>query len=277
MRALIKLPLFAIAILLTMVVLGIFGPYFTPYDPNKINLAATLKPPSWTVGEGFTYIFGTDFLGRDLLSRLIMGARASMIVSLVGVGLAGLIGFPLGAFAAYRGGWFDTIVMRVVDIQMSMPAILLALLFSASLGPGLTSIIVVLALVYWVNYARVARGETLTYMRRDFVTLSKITGCSTWRIIRKHIFPNIIDTAVVVATLQIGRAVMLESALSFLGLGIQPPAIAWGKMIAESRLYLSTAWWLPTFPGLVLIVTVLGANLLGDWLRDKFDPQLRNL
>jgi peptide/nickel transport system permease protein len=271
------LPLAAIVLLLPVSICGIFGPFITPHDPAAINPALALHPPSWLVGEGWTNIFGTDYLGRDIASRVIVGARASLMVSFVGVALAGIAGILLGLIAAYFEGWFDTIIMRVVDIQMSMPPILLALLISASLGAGLTTVIVVIAIVFWTTYARVVRGETLSIKHRDFVVMARVLGCPTKRILRRHILPNVIDSALVVATLQLGVAVMLEAALSFLGLGVQPPAVAWGKMIAEARLYIATAWWLPTFPGLAIMVTVLGANLLGDWLRDRLDPKLRQI
>ncbi len=271
------LPLPAILLLLPVSICGIMGPFFTPHDPAAINPSLALQPPSWLVGKGWTYVFGTDYLGRDVLSRVIVGARASLLVSFVGVGLAGIIGVLLGLTSAFFGGRVDTLLMRLVDIQMSMPAILLALLLSASLGAGLTSVIVVIAIVYWTSYARVVRGETLSVKQRDFVVMARVLGCPSTRILKKHIFPNVIDSALVVASLQLGTAVMLEASLSFLGLGVQPPAVAWGKMIAEARLYISTAWWLPTFPGVAIMVTVLGANLLGDWLRDKLDPKLRQI
>jgi peptide/nickel transport system permease protein len=271
------LPLPAILLLLPVSICGIMGPFFTPHDPAAINPSLALQPPSWLVGKGWTYVFGTDYLGRDVLSRVIVGARASLLVSFVGVGIAGIIGVLLGLTSAFFGGRVDTLLMRLVDIQMSMPAILLALLLSASLGAGLTSVIVVIAIVYWTSYARVVRGETLSVKQRDFVVMARVLGCPSTRILQKHIFPNVIDSALVVASLQLGMAVMLEASLSFLGLGVQPPAVAWGKMIAEARLYISTAWWLPTFPGVAIMVTVLGANLLGDWLRDKLDPKLRQI
>jgi peptide/nickel transport system permease protein len=271
------LPLPAILLLLPVLVCGIVGPFFTPHNPAAINPSLALQPPSWLVGKGWTYVFGTDYLGRDVLSRVIAGARASLLVSFVGVGLAGIVGVLLGLISAFFGGRVDTLLMRLVDIQMSMPAILLALLISASLGAGLTSVIVVIAIVYWTSYARVVRGETLSVKQRDFVVMARVLGCPPTRILKKHIFPNVIDSALVVASLQLGTAVMLEASLSFLGLGVQPPAVAWGKMIAEARLYISTAWWLPTFPGVAIMVTVLGANLLGDWLRDKLDPKLRQI
>jgi len=271
------LPITVIVLLLPVLICGVFGQFFTPYNPGAINPALALRPPSWLVGEGWTNFLGTDYLGRDVLSRVILGARTTLIVSFVGVILAGLVGVLLGVLAAYFGGWLDTLIMRIVDIQMSMPPILLALLISAALGAGLTAVIVVIAIVFWTQYARVIRGETLSVKQRDFVVMAKLVGCSPRRILLRHIFPHIIDSAVVVATLQLGVAVMVEAALSFLGLGVQPPAVAWGKMIAEARLYIATAWWLPTFPGAAIMVTVLGANLWGDWLRDKLDPKLRQI
>jgi peptide/nickel transport system permease protein len=272
-----ELPLGAIALLLPVSICGIFGHLFVPYDPAVVNPAQAMQAPSWLTGQGLIHLFGTDSLGRDVFSRVIVGARATLIVSLLGVVLAGAIGVLMGLVAAYFEGWADIIIMRVVDIQMSMPGTLLALLISASLGAGLSTVIAVIAIVFWTQYARVTRGETLSVKHRDFVVMARVLGCPTKRILRRHIFPNIIDSALVVATLQLGVAVMLEAALSFLGLGVQPPAVAWGKMIAEARLYIATAWWLPTFPGLAIMVTVLGANLLGDWLRDRFDPKLRQI
>jgi peptide/nickel transport system permease protein len=271
LRLLMDLPIPAIALLLPVLICGLFGPFITPHDPTAINPALAFRPPSWE------NVLGTDFLGRDVASRIILGAQATLMASVVGVGLAGLAGVLLGMLAAYFEGWLDMLIMRVVDIQMSMPALLLALLISASLGAGLTTVIVVIAIVFWTQYARVIRGETLSIKKRDFVVMARLAGCSTPRIFIKHIIPHIIDSAVVVATLQLGIAVMFEAALSFLGLGVQPPAVSWGKMIAEARLYISTAWWLPTFPGLAIMVTVLGANLWGDWLRDKLDPKLRQI
>jgi peptide/nickel transport system permease protein len=272
-----ELPVAAIILLLPVVVFGILGQFVVPHNPAAVNPDQAMRPPSWAVGEGWVYPFGTDSLGRDVLSRVIAGARATLIVSLLGVVLAGSVGVLLGLVAAYFEGWADTIIMRVVDIQMSMPGTLLALLISASLGAGLSTIVAVIAVVFWTQYARVTRGETLSIKRRDFVVMARVLGSPTNRILRKHILPNVIDSATVVATLQLGVAVMLEAALSFLGLGVQSPAVAWGKMIAESRLYIATAWWLPVFPGIAIMMTVLGANLLGDWLRDRLDPKLRQV
>ncbi|HEX2965949.1 MAG TPA: ABC transporter permease [Syntrophorhabdaceae bacterium] len=271
------IPLLAIVLLLPVLICGIFGPLLVPHNPANVNPDESMKPPSWITGEGWSHVFGTDSLGRDVLSRVIAGAQATLIVSLLGVVLAGALGILLGLLAAYFGGWLDIVIMRTVDIQMSIPGTLLALLISASLGAGLSTIVAVIAIVFWTQYARVVRGETLSLKQKDFVLMAQVLGGTPARILRRHIFPNIIDSALVVATLQLGVAVMLEAALSFLGLGVQPPSVAWGKMIAESRLYIATAWWLPVFPGLAILMTVLGANLLGDWLRDRFDPKLRQL
>jgi peptide/nickel transport system permease protein len=272
-----ELPIAAVLLLLPVLICGLFGQFFTPHDATQINPSLALRPPSWLTGQGLTHILGTDFLGRDVLGRIILGARSTLVVSVVGVVCAGIIGVFIGLFSGYLGGRFDLIIMRLVDMQMSMPAILLALLISAAMGAGLTAVIVVIAIVFWTQYARVVRGETLSVKQRDFVVMARVEGCSSRRILVKHIIPHVIDSAVVIATLQLGTAVMLEAALSFLGLGVQPPAVAWGKMIAEARLYIASAWWLPTFPGIAIMLTVLGANLWGDWLRDKMDPKLRQI
>lgn len=271
------IPLMAILLLLPVILCGLFGQWFIPHDPTLMNPTMALRPPSWLVGEGWTHLFGTDYLGRDVFSRVIVGARASLVVSFVGVAIAGIIGVLLGLISAFFGGWVDAIVVMLIDIQRSMPPILLALLLAAAVGGGLTSIIVVIAIIYWTNYARILRGEVLSVKQRDYVVMAKVLGCPNSRILREHILPNVIDSAMIIATMQLGNAVMLEASLSFLGLGVQPPQVAWGKMIAESRLYIATAWWLPTFPGIALLITVLGANTFGDWLRDKLDPKLRQI
>jgi peptide/nickel transport system permease protein len=272
-----ELPIAAILILFPVLICGLFGQFLAPHDPTLMNLSESLLPPSWLTGQGWAHVLGTDFLGRDVLSRMILGARSTLIVSVVGVVCAGIIGVFIGLFSGYIGGRFDLIIMRLVDMQMAMPAILLALLISAALGSGLMAVIVVIAIVFWTHYARVVRGETLSVKQRDFVVIARVEGCSPGRILIKHIIPHVLDSAVVIATLQLGTAVMLEAALSFLGLGVQPPAVAWGKMIAEARMYIGTAWWLPTFPGIAIMLTVLGANIWGDWLRDKLDPKLRQV
>jgi peptide/nickel transport system permease protein len=272
-----KIPVVPILLLLPVVVCGIFGPLFYPHDPTVMNLSMALNPPAWVSGGDWSYFLGTDHMGRDLLSRLIEGARASLIVAVFGVGFAGIFGVAMGMIAGYQEGKIDNVIMRIVDTQMSIPAILLIILLAAVLGGGLVTIIISVSLVFWTTYARVVRGETLSIKQRDFVALAKVRGCGNIRILRKHIFPNLVNTLMVLATLQLGRAIIIEASITFLGLGIQPPATAWGLIISDGRIYMSTAWWIPTFAGVAIMITVLGANLLGDWLRDKLDPRLRQV
>lgn len=263
--------------LLPVVVCGLFGPLFYPHDPTLMNLEGALKPPVFLSGGNFSYLLGTDHMGRDLFSRLIEGARISLIIAVFGVFFSGFVGCLLGVLAGYFGKKLDEVIMRIVDAQMAIPAILLSILLATVLGAGVTTIIIAISVVFWTGYARVIRGETLSLKQRDFITLARVTGCSRARIIMKHVLPNLVSTITVLATLQIGSAILIEASLTFLGVGLQPPATAWGLMISEGRAYLATAWWIPTFAGLAILVTVLGANLLGDWLRDKFDPKLRQL
>jgi peptide/nickel transport system permease protein len=272
-----RFPVIPVLCLLPVVICGIFGPLFYPHNPSLMNLAGALKPPVFLHGGELSYFLGTDHMGRDLLSRLIEGARISLLISVFGVVFSGFIGCTLGMMAGYFGGKLDEVIMRIVDAQMSIPAILLTILLAAALGAGVTTIIISISVVFWTAYARVLRGETISLKQRDFITSATITGCNKKRIIMKHILPNLVSTITVLATLQLGRAILIEAAITFLGIGLQPPAAAWGLMISEGRIYMATAWWIPTFAGLAIMITVLGANLLGDWLRDKFDPKLRQL
>lgn len=272
-----KIPVVPILLLLPVVVCGIFGPLFYPHDPTVMKLSMALNPPAWVSGGDWSYFLGTDHMGRDLLSRLIEGARISLLVAVFGVGIAGIFGVAMGMIAGYLEGTIDNVIMRIVDTQMSIPAILLIILLAAVLGGGLVTIIISVSLVFWTTYARVVRGETLSIKQRDFVALAKVRGCGNIRILQKHIFPNLVNTVMVLATLQLGRAIIIEASITFLGLGIQPPATAWGLVISDGRIYMSTAWWIPTFAGVAIMITVLGANLLGDWLRDKLDPRLRQV
>jgi peptide/nickel transport system permease protein len=276
-RRLGRFPIYQTILLMPIVIFGIFGPFIWPHDPIAMNLSMALKPPAWINGGSWANLLGTDKFGRDLFSLIIQGARASLIVSVFGVFFSGLIGVALGMIAGYFRGKTDTIIMRLVDIWMSIPPILFVILLSGILGGGLTTIIISIAIVFWTGYARIVRGETLSIMEREYIALAKVTGCSHVRILIKHVFPNLINTIMVMATLQIGAAIMIESAITFLGIGIQPPDTAWGLLISDGRSYMSTAWWIPTFPGLAIMLTILGANSLGDWLRDKFDPRMRQL
>jgi len=271
-----RLPLIQVLLLLPIVLFGLFAPLFYTHDPVAMNSSVSLKPPLLFGGEA-SYFLGTDHLGRDIFSKIVAGARASLIAASAGVFLAGILGIFLGMAAGYFGGWIDEIIMRIVDIQMSIPVILLTILISAALGGGLFTVTICIALVFWTQYARVIRGETLSIREREFIALARIAGCGPGRMLVKHILPNLVSTSTVVASLQLGRAIIIEASITFLGLGIQPPQTAWGLMMAEGRMYLSTAWWLPTFAGLAIVITVLGANLMGDWVRDRLDPKLRQL
>ena len=246
-----------------------------PHDPIDQDITQALRPPIlWEDGSA-EHILGTDELGRDVLSRLIYGARISLMVGFVAVILSGIIGATLGLVSGYFGGLSDTMIMRLVDIQLSMPGILLALAIIGAIGPSLANVIIVIAITTWADYARVIRAQVLSIKENEFVDLAKVAGCSTFRILRKHIFPSTINSLIVIGTLMLGRVIILESALSFLGLGVQPPTPSWGSMLADGRQYLTYAWWLATFPGLAIMLVVLGTNLLGDWLRDWLDPKLR--
>jgi peptide/nickel transport system permease protein len=230
------------------------------------------------VGGSWARPFGTDKLGRDLLSRMIYGARISLIVSLVVIAISGVVGASLGMMAAYFGGWVDYLISRVVDIAMALPAILIALVLVVVVGPGIKVLIGVIVGILWSTYARLIRAETLAIMSQDYIARARVTGSSHFRIITRHIFPNITNTLIVLATLQLGYVIIIESALSFLGVGIPRPTPSWGSIVADGRdLIIQTAWWVSFFSGLAIMLTVLSANLLGDWLRDKLDPKLRQI
>jgi peptide/nickel transport system permease protein len=250
------------------VAIALFPGLFAPYDPNAISLSDTLKAPS------AAHWFGTDQLGRDLLSRVIWGSRVSLFVAFCAVFLAGIGGGLFGIAAGYLGGVIDSLAMRLADIQLALPAVILALVLVGAIGFSMFNLIVVLSLANWARFARVTRSEALSLRQRDFVLLSRLAGASQARIIFTHIVPNVTNTFIVLATLDIGIIIILEATLSFLGLGVQPPTASWGSMIADGRGHLETAWWICGIPGLVLMVAVLAANLLGDALRDWLSPTM---
>jgi peptide/nickel transport system permease protein len=264
------------ALMLTLfVVVALLGPWITPHDPLAGSLRARLLPPAWVEGGNWNYVFGTDRLGRDILSRIIAGAQISLTVCVLVIGIAGTIGTAVGTLAGYYGGWTDRILMRLVDLALSFPVILLALLLGAVSGPSFTNIIIVISLTLWSQYARMARGETLKIRNEDYVDLARTSGLSDTKIILGHILPNIAPALIVVATLQIGIVIVLEASLSFLGVGVPPPAPSWGSMVADGRSYISSAWWLCMVPGLAILLTVMSVNLLGDALSDRINPALR--
>jgi peptide/nickel transport system permease protein len=259
---------------LVVVVAGLFAPGLSPHDPVEQNIIDRLAPPAFLGGGSAQHLLGTDHLGRDVLSRLIHGARIALVVGVTTVVVSGLIGLAIGLVAGYFGGWADTGFMRLLDIQLSMPFMLLALSIIGILGPSLRNIVIVLVITGWVVYARIVRAEILSLRTREFVAACRSLGGSDLRIIVRHLLPNVMSSVIVVSTLEVARMMLLESALSFLGLGVRPPTPSWGAMLADGRIYLATAWWLATLPGLAISLTVLCLNVLGDWLRDWLDPEL---
>ena len=278
LRQLRRYPLIPLAILTFLLVIpAALAPLVAPHDPLKGSLANRLKAPAWQEGGSLAYPLGTDKLGRDILSRIIYGARVSLLVSLVAILVGGALGTGLGLISGYFGRWIDSVIMRLVDISLSLPTILLALVLVAAVGPSFATVITVLVVLLWARYARLVRAETLGIKERDFIARARVAGASHVRIMVKYIFPNVVNSLVVLATLQVGYVILLESALSFLGAGLPRPTPAWGLMIADGRELIVTAWWVSMFPGLAIMLTVLALNLLGDWLRDHLDPKLRNV
>jgi len=261
-----------VALIALFVLAAIFAPLLAPYDPNSQNLIGLLKPPG-TTSRTFHYLLGSDELGRDLLSRILFGARASLLVAFTSVLLSGTFGVIAGMIAGYKRGLAELVIMRIVDVFLSIPAILLAIITVAVLGPSLINVIVVLALTRWPRYARVAYGQTLAVANMPYVKLSALMGANAFRVLGIHVLPNIIGAVSVVATLEFGLMVLFEAGLSFLGLGVQPPTASWGAMLSTGRNYIANAWWVATFPGLSLFLLVLAVNLIGDTVRDRLDPR----
>ena len=249
--------------------------WLSPADPVEQAIGDRLKPPGWADGAGRVHVLGTDHLGRDLLARVVFGARPALLVGFAAVVISGVLGMLAGLLSGYFGGTVDDVLMRVADVQLAFPFILLAIAVIGVLGPSLFTIIAVIGVSSWVVYARVVRGAVLSLREREFVQAARALGVRDWRIVLRHIVPNVFTPWLVVATLDMARVIVIESSLSFLGLGVQPPTPTWGGMLADGRVYISTAWWLATFPGLAILVTVLGINLLGDGLRDTLDPRLQ--
>jgi peptide/nickel transport system permease protein len=267
--------LVSLTIVLLFTFFAIWPQSVARYDPTQNKLSLRHKPPGYVDDEGNVYFLGTDHMGRDVWSRLVWGARASMTVGYMGLLLGGFVGLVIGLVAGYRGGWFDRISMRVVDAYLSFPYILLAIVWAALIGTGIEGLIIIVAIRGWVEFARVARGQALTMKEREFVTAAKSLGTTDWRIAFRHILPNTIAPLLVVAGYQLGRLIILEGTLSFLTIGIRPPTPAWGSMLNDARNYISLAWWTVLFPGLAISLIVMSANFMGDSLRDYLDPSLR--
>lgn len=268
-----KEALVGLLILTTFLISALFAPYISPHDPFDQDLSRRLKPPGWN-GKGAYHILGTDQLGRDILSRIIHGARITLFVGFVCAIIASIVGSFLGVISGYFGGKIDSIIMRIADVQLAFPFIILAIALVAVFGPNLINIVIILGLTSWVRFARVVRADALLLREFDYVTASAAIGSSHKRIIFRHILPNIISPIIVVITLEIPRMILMESALSFLGLGIQPPEPSWGSMASDGRVYINVAWWLTTFPGIAIMLVVLSVNLMGDWMRDELDVKI---
>lgn len=268
-------PLLALAMLWLIVLAAVLAPQVAPFNPNAQDLNLRLRPPAWQAGGNTAYPLGNDHVGRDILSRIIYGGRVSLAVGSLAVLCAGVLGTVLGFLAGYRGGLVDEVIMRTVDVQLSIPFILLAIVFMAIFGVSLQNLIVVLIIYGWVVYARLVRGQVLSLREREYVTALRVLGGSHLRVMVRHILPNLMSSLIVVASLETANVIILESGLSFLGLGVDPRTPSWGSMLSDGRDYVTSAWWLATFPGIAITVTVLCINVLGDWLRDRLDPRLR--
>jgi len=267
--------LFGMLVVLGVILAAVLAPLFAPFDPLEQDIGQRLREPGWQDAQGRVHVLGTDHLGRDILSRIVYGSRIALLVGLAAVLISGILGMVIGLVAGYFGGRVDDFLMRLADVQLAFPFILLAIAVIGVLGPSLRNIIIVIGVSSWVVYARVVRGEVLSIREREYVQAAVALGSRHGRVLRQHVLPNTLTPWLVVATLDMARVIVIESALSFLGLGVQPPTPTWGGMLADGRVYLSTAWWLATFPGLAILVTVLGINLFGDGLRDTLDPRLK--
>jgi peptide/nickel transport system permease protein len=271
-----KWPLLALLILLVTVIVSVFGPALAPMDPNRQNIMLRLAAPLAEGPNGQTFLMGSDALGRDVFSRLLYGARVSLLVGIAAIAVGGTIGVTAGLVSGYFGGWTDDIIMRLGDIQLAFPFILLAIMFLVVLGPGLLNLILVLGIGQWVTYARIVRAQTLSLREKEFVEAARALGDGTGAIIFRTILPNIVAPLTVIASFNVASVILAEASLSFLGLGVPPEVPTWGSMLAQSRDQLiANKWWLAIYPGLAIVLTVLSFNIMGDWLRDFLDPRLK--
>ncbi len=272
-----KSGLIGILIMIGVISVALLSPFLAPCDPNEQDISIRLKGTVWEESGDSSHLLGTDQMGRDILSRLIYGSRISLIISFMGTIVGGAIGITMGCFSGYYGGKIDSVIMRLVDIQLAFPFILLAIFIVSVLGAGVFNIIIVAGISSWVRYARLVRGEILSVKEIEYVEAIRSMGAGDLRIIFRHILPNIISPVLIVATLEMARIILMEAALSFLGLGVPAHVATWGRMLSEGRIYIVTNPWIAIFPGLAITLTVLGVNLFGDWLRDYLDPKLKNV
>jgi peptide/nickel transport system permease protein len=269
----LDVPLIAVLSCGVLIIAAMFGDWLAPYVKDATNMTESLMPPAWQDGGSARHLLGTDQLGRDIFSRLIAGARVSLATAAAATLIGGMIGVTVGLIAGYAGGIVETVAMRLVDAFLALPFILLALALVATVGSGFGNIIIVMIIANWARYARLVRSEVISIKERDYVTLARIAGVRPLAIMFRHVLPNALNSVVVLAILDVGRAIILESSLSFLGVGIQPPDVSWGLMLADGRTFLGFAWWLTTLPGIVIVIAVLSFNALGRWLRQYFDPR----
>ncbi len=269
-------PVFSIVVISLLVFGGLFAPWLAPHEHELPNLRTRHLPPSFT-DSGSGFLLGTDSLGRDVLSRIIYGARVSLIVAGVTLAISGTAGTLLGLVSGYYGGWVDELIMRIVDIKLALPFILLGMVLVIVLGRSFAVLVGILAFWFWSGFARQVRGEVLALKETDYVSLAKVAGASGPRILARHILPGVVNTVVVVGTLLVGSVILAEAGLSYLGVGVPPPTPAWGSMVSAGRIYVTHAWWISVFPGIAIALTVLAVTFLGDWLRDRFDPRLRQI
>lgn len=273
-----RVPIFPLLILALLVFTAVSAEFLAPHNPEVGNLRSRYRPPVWQERGSWEYILGTDHMGRDVLSRLIFGSRISLIVAVTAAVFAGVVGTTLGIMSGFIGGWVDQVIMRLTDAWLALPGVTFAILLAALVSPSEWNIIIILGIVYWTRYARIIRGEVLSLKERDYVRLATVAGCSRAKVMWTHIMPNVANSVIVIATLQLGVAIISEATLSFLGVGVAPPKPAWGLMLAEGKSGLMAGyWWLSVFPGICIMLVVLSANLLGDWFRVWSDPQLRQL
>lgn len=266
-----------VAIFANLSWLGLPNVGLAPHDPNAIVMKDRYLPPAFMAGGKSEYLLGTDKLGRDILSRIIYGSRISLSIAIIVIFITAFIGTALGVIAGYVGGRTDGFIMRVTDIALAFPGLILAMLLAVAIGPGYWTVIFALSILGWAGYARLIRGEALRLRQSDFVAQAQVNGASDWRIMLRHIFPNVINSLIVMMTLSIGMIILAEAALSFLGVGVPPPTASWGSMVNDGRTDIDTAWWISLFPGIAIGLVVMSGNFLGDWLRDKLDPRLRQL